>query len=498
MKKSILAIGIWLCVPAGCKGSIPDETAMQTRYPDTPVLLETPYPDTPVPTASQTPASLWPTWTPTQTSTREVHPTPWPTPTPGLPPSLTPPAPETCPLPTGKDVSFQYQNKMMDYEQDILVYLQVHGISVSTRANLQDKLGAVVIPGITPGFANSTSLQPIVLMDDLTGDGRPEMVILLSQSIPDKAYEDMGIFIFGCHAGAYQSLYTSESFDMGYSGVVAKDLNADGIRELVIQYQYETTWQYHDYSILEWDGSTFRDLFSADENAIASQLIDLGEPEFKDVDGNGTLEVLAPHTVQVHGAGYACSWGPTRSSHFIIMWVDGQFRLLREEFAAPEYRFQAAYDGDNYASHGLNDKAINSYQQAINNPDLKPASRGDLQRDGYFACENSVAPDKTEPDQIRAYASYRWMILETYLGNAPEAQQLLIEMENKYPQGNTGYSFTQIAGIFWQEYQATQKASLACQKVRNGIPLLGLDPFSVFENYGWGNEGPDNYTICPY
>ena len=69
-----------------------------------------------------------------------------------------------------------------------------------------------------------------------------------------------------------------------------------------------------------------------------------GSEIFKDVDGNGTIELL------LHGGndgGYSsCDIGPVRDETHIWMWNGIEFDLDHMELDPPEYRYQVVFDGD--------------------------------------------------------------------------------------------------------------------------------------------------------
>jgi len=475
-------------------------TDMSNPYPFTPTASNTPFPSaTQIPSATQT---MLPTNTPSlqpeTTSWYEVTPTPWPTPTPGLATSRTPSVPESCPQPNGDQIELRYHESINDYEQDLLAGIRSLGISESSGKELETSLSKIEV-GPNPGNPDQKAyLDAKILVYDLTGDGQPEMAVSLSQFLPDSARLDMFISIVGCQHGEYRSFYSQITAGQGFYHPVVRDLNADGIPEILIRYGYDPMWPFSDYMILEWDGRTFQDVFEESEFLTQMRMVDFQDPQFKDIDGNGTLEIIAESYLFIRGAGDNCDSGPGRHTYYIFMWIDGEFRYLRTEYSKPVYRFEAAFDGDNYTFFGLYDKAIASYRQAIEDGSLEPASRGHLQAEGYFACLSKVVADWTEPRKVRAYAYYRWMILEASLGDFEEAQRLFNKIQVFFPAKDAGHPYSQMANVFWQDYQTSRDAGSACKQVKAWVPDHKEEILYPINDHGWIEEGPDEQSICPF
>ena len=60
-----------------------------------------------------------------------------------------------------------------------------------------------------------------------------------------------------------------------------------------------------------------------------------------------------------------CGLGPYRLEKAMYMWDGEYYRFMWTVRSAPVYRFQAAFDGDYFASIGLYDKSEKMYQQAL-------------------------------------------------------------------------------------------------------------------------------------
>ncbi len=505
MTKRCFGAGILLVMAlVGCSSADPGRPAAQEKRDTpsvTPTLTLSPVPsDTPIPpspsflpSATQPPA---PSPVPTDTVAAPPMPDIWPTPTPGVPPKRTPSARETCPEHTRQSVSFEYHLSLDEYLPGILSYLLQNGISPNSASSLQSELSKIEIQGImNPGgpLLSPLHLEAIVLSQDLTGDGQAELVVLLSQ-LKEIVFYNMGLYILGCQAGGYQTLYQEGYPGWGYTSAKTDDWNADGLRELLVEYTGEMAPPVQHYRMLEWDGRIFRDVLSGGLwTAGMSSLV------ARDVDGNGTLELIAAHPYMGHGAGQLCDTGPFLSDHDTYMWLDGRFRFLRTEYDPPVYRFQSALIGDNYTFYGLYEKAKYWYERAIDDANLKPASRAQLEQDGYFSsCPEGGDPDPGEPERVRAYAAYRWMILEAHFTYAASVQRLWGEIAYEFPESDPGYPFTRMALVFWQEYQATKDAGLACQKVRSWLPGHEMEIFSNFYDYHSNLPEPDSVSICPF
>jgi hypothetical protein len=461
-------------------------------------------------TQTETPFSLTATATRTfkatktalPTSTLTAIPTQRPTPTRGLPPTATLSPKETCPPPTYVKVEFHFEYSVADYGTQILEYFRATGDRAGLKEQLE-KLGKTYETTDPKTGVKHTVLVPNSAQfseADLTGDLVKETIIILKQSDSEPiGRPGMGVFIVGCRANQYQLL---GSFDTYYSldqddsaKVMVRDLNADGIGEIIISAANNTGSAHGDVSfyatVFEWERSSFRNLMEPQDNGYRPAWIgSFNRPlEFQDIDGNGTLELLFPDEFF---APY-CGLGPYRLKKAIYMWDGEYYRYMWTDPGAPQYRFQAAFDGDYYAWLGLYDKSEKMYQQALDDSTLKAY----FKENPIGACSTPPVANPDEPQQIIAYTRFRNLELHVNLQKLSDAENDWEYLETNYPPGTPGYLFATFAKTFWEAYQTDNNIDTACLAVKDMAGLYEKERFGLMY-YGDLNPGPTLVTICPF
>ena len=345
------------------------------------------------------------------------------------------------------------------------------------------------------------------LATDLTGDSKPELVI---------GYGNL--YIFGCIQSTYQALVKVRTDLANMSDVdpwieTVSDLNLDGTPEIVITSIFAPfTW----VRIFEWDGVVFQNLIAegpdtapSDEN-IASLIG--AQASFLDIDGNGTLELILkggiPDSMFVYYDGY-----PWRNETKIYQWNGEVFGFIRHEFDPPEFRFQAVQDGDRASLAGEYDQALIFYREAIFNDKLEWWSQA--RKDFEFACSMTPdcptptppapAPDPNEYYNLAGYARYRIMLLHILRGYLPEAQIVYETLQSKFPPGQAGHAFAELATIFWNEYQNSLEIGRACRAVTQYVKAHPVDILAYLGNgkysdtyYGEQSLFYQPEDVCPF
>lgn len=363
---------------------------------------------------------------------------------------------------------------------------------------------------------------------DLTNDTVPELII-----------GDFLLHVFGCKNGHYELLLKVDpgNWVIKYSDLrFVEDMNINGIPDLVVSewvgdinlYVPET------YRILEWNGSTFKDLIIQPEfesrygagNAKDGQVwIDgvwsysettVKKVEVSDIDGNGTKELILRGGLPGHPD--TQRHGPWRGETDIYMWNGEGFVFYSGEPAPPVYRFQAVQDADYAFFDGNYDKAVELYQDVIFSDKLDWWSTDKyihINR-AFDAILNGLAtptplpPDDTEYNYLSAYARYRIMLIYVKRGWLSEAKVIYDNLQGQYALGKEGHVFAELATTFWNEYQNSNNLSSSCEKA---IDFTNENVFEIFnyvgsvktdESYDWLDHGwqkKHDYTvndICPF
>lgn len=352
-------------------------------------------------------------------------------------------------------------------------------------------------------------------MVDLTGDGVPELIAISTV-----------ISVFGCVNGSYQILgeFQDEAmFPLPPRLVAIKDLNADGIPELVIRNAafHRESW----VRVIGWDGKSFRDLLPEDNYSEQSDRTNLVfswygdyfifwmiEPKiaFKDLGHNGVPEIIISGGINMW---YECRFGPWRDKSLIYAWNGSMFDLSGLELTPPSYRFQAVQDADRAALMENYTKALDLYQQVISNDQLKEWSPDNYNKQDWtcrldtkdWPTPTPFPIDFHEYPNLAAYARYRMLLLHAVMGQAKAAEVDYNLLVHNYPSGKDGFVYAELASAFWQNYQASKNIQSACQQA---IQFAGNNEHEVFYYVGnidneenWHGEQSHQYEpedVCPF
>ncbi len=485
-KRLLLALTVLCLLAVSCEipvGGAPAATAL----PATSVAVST---------ATQTPRPI-PTLTLTQPPTA-VPATPTLTPLPAIP-SFTPtfdartivtvtPAPKAeCPEITPVtnpdleflDFSFDKPENQRDAEQNILNFLNSFG-----PTPLYKKL------------KQSWSTKNYTFQD-LTGDGLPELSV--------RAFS---FYIFGCHSGQYKNLFELEpdGYLQAPSITTLKDVNHNGIPELTILLGYMSQGG-HSYAVYEWNGETFANLIPSGDPDMGEIWVEAtGEIHYEDVDRDSVQELILDSGIPVWETYY--SGLPWRNQRTTYKWNGQNYIPAKNEFAQPEFRFQAAQDGDLAVKQDEFDKAFDLYQQTIFSDKLReysPEIHKNLQeiwQEHFTNDKPSPTPppnDPTEYPQLAAYAYYRMIILHTHLGELDAATIQYTTLQEKFPAASPGQPYAEMASAFWDAYQTSQNMTNACGAAiayaaahPDILTVLGSD------YHGWQSHTYVPADVCPF
>ena len=114
-------------------------------------------------------------------------------------------------------------------------------------------------------------------------------------------------------------------------------------------------------TFFEYSQGTFISLVNPEEHDIWHEAN--GDIRFTDIDKDGLFEVYLYVGIPVWET-YS-SGIPWRKEWDTYDWDGEYYTFFRRDFSAPEYRFQAAYDGDRSALYGDYEKALSYYQAII-------------------------------------------------------------------------------------------------------------------------------------
>jgi hypothetical protein len=387
----------------------------------------------------------------------------------------TPAQPALCPLITSEQVPIPWfvDHSALDEpdvkEQDVLNYLNTYGpapiIAAHERSVIQGK------------SRYSFAYQ------DFTNDGVPELAFV-SDLFNIFGCND------GQYQVILPQTYIDGFLDPYYI-VDIKDGNRNGIPEILFNTGWQTQGG-HSYRIYEWGGSQFRNLLlseysdSPDDGEI-HVISAYGSLKFRDLNRDGIQELVAANGIPVWSVYHEGI--PWRKERRYFKWDGFYYSLYYQEFDPPEYRFQAVQDGDRLSLLGEYKQALISYQQAIFSDELKwwsPELRKHLQDTYLLPPENPMPipplPDEDEYYMLAAYARYRIMLLHILSGWLPEAETVYNSLQEKFGEGQIGHIYAEMATLFWEEYQNTRNIAQSCGVVVEYAALHDVETLSFLGN----------------
>ena len=303
---------------------------------------------------------------------------------------------------------------------------------------------------------------------DLTNDGIPELAMVAKV-----------FYIFGCQDGEYQILYEQTDVD-GYLSSYYVTHILDGNRNGVPEITMITGWLSqggHFYRIIEWNGGQFFNLLVSDspEYPESGEIFveATGDVSFDDIDDDWIKEMVVYRGIPVWET-YTMGI-PWRHETKYYKWNGRHYTFHRLEFDEPQYRFQAVQDGDRFAYLGDYDEALEMYQKVIFDDELEwwsPERQAQLEhewiyRHGTDSRTPTVTPPVPDNDEyyyLVAYSRYRIMVLHISRGWLDEAQIVYNTLQDKFPEGQAGSPFAEMATAFWNKYQEAQDIEQACSQ----------------------------------
>lgn len=387
---------------------------------------------------------------------------------------------------------------------------------VNTPANSGVGVCPLVKPRLVPNFGNALSepyetieLEEPVL-DFLNQGGSPEVLTRLFQmsrkqlyigdltgdGVPEIGVFDYTLHVLGCMNGQYAVFLEIE-----YSGnpslpqiFAVKDMNLDGNPEVVIYSSDSCGFLGHCSSvgIYKWNGQTLQPISKMPGSDSVGELGMRGPfgIELKDIDGNGTVELLLEGGITSTLGDYYEGL-PWRIQTDIYMWNGSYFEFHRTTFTAPEYRFQAVQDGDEATRWGEYEKALGFYQEAISSDKLEwwSAEEHHYQIDSWFYKYDQTAtplpkptPDIAEYPSLAAYARFRIMLLHVKQGHVADAKNVYDTQQQKFRVGTAGHAYAEMAEEFWQSYATNNNLGAACAKAINFAQTYPLEVLTYLGN----------------
>ncbi len=419
-------------------------------------------------TATRTPLPTIPTFTPTFDARSAVTATPAPK---AICPEENPALVADFLIPTANCMD---TNTCMftGTEQDILKFLNRGGPMKSVLARLSTAIH---------GYYNGYFYQ------DVTGDG-----------VPDLIFVDFGVLpmlhVLVCNSGKYD-LFTLSGPSTTHI-LALEDMNADGIPEIVVEFSGCSGSGCFGISAFEWNGKDFQDLTDG------VGMDGLRDVKIQDLDHNGTKEIVLTGDVPGHGS--VILMLPWRLKTDVYSWNGQAIALASESFAPPQYRYQAIQDADRLVLSGKYDQALALYQDAIFSDKLDwwSAERREYEYENSSYATPvtpypTPAPDTTEYPKLAAYAYYRILILRVKQGYETDGGVLYTTLQRKFPTGDPGFPYVEMATAFWVTYRSSHDLTAACGAA---IEYAAEHP-EILQPLSGGSIQDHNYmpaNVCPF
>lgn len=407
-----------------------------------------------------------------------------------------------CPAPASPSAEFTPDHMSDTFEQQILDFLNAGG-SVDRLAHAIPAL-AIPYQGVDQEYV---VVRFNLLQADLNGDGLQEVALSVGFSgFYNGDYRDAPThgLVLACEGGSYRRLGLYPFLELFGSA----DLTGDGLDELVFLRPRSAVRA--SVTILQWNAGDLVELPSARPREFGYRFsaavdISLSPPldglVLRDADADDRVELIFTRTVPKLSIGDLLISGPLRDRREVWGWDGSAVVLERWDNDPPEYRFQAAHDGDDLTLFGDLSGALTAYGRVVNAASLKSFE--------LFRTPDSVlqrfdlpipAPDPAERRRLSAYAQYRIILIHALRGESSTAESALTLLLSAHPEGDPGAPYAQLAASFWEAMLETGEVAAACQAAVNYAlhhPNQVLIPLGS-STYGYLNREYRPIDICPF
>jgi hypothetical protein len=363
---------------------------------------------------------------------------------------------QPCPIPPGNPNPVQ-PTIFAEMPDLILQYLNAGGEDTDLTPILE-----------TAGMQSIES--PVFFEEDFTGDGWNDLAFTLIDPAAETILQKGTLILNQCQGDQYQMVYRSpESPEWSAPTILSSDdMNSDGISDLIIGRQ--TCGAHTCFTRLEallWCGDTL-------ENRLQGSSEDMPYPD---------IEIrLQPPQISVIATGFgSIGAGPFRQ--YLRQWswdaASEAFLPSPDQPLPSHFRIHVLFDADQAVEDGQLDRALDLYNQVIDDDEL----------------DDWIDPI-AERAVLSAYASFRLIHTNLLLGDRDTAENIQHSLRDQTPVDSPGMGFVEMADTFWSEYENTGELDTACTAAQT-YAISHQETTLDLLYFGYANPTYTAEDLCP-
>ncbi len=311
---------------------------------------------------------------------------------------------------------------------------------------------------------------------DLTGEGIPELI--MGYIAPG----DVGtLLIFGCQGGRYTQLYEAIADGLEPPQILTiDDVNNNPPAEVVFvrrqcaepdSCEIQTQMIYWEYTVGRFVTILPDPVYTIDDP-------DISLPQMRDMDNDEVDELV----INLESNGNAAT-GPLRTGVNIYDW-NGQFYVLSIiQLDPPRYRIQVVHEGDRAFSFQRMQEAIEAYQLALDDPDLR-----------YWFNDGPIT--------VTSYTLYRMILAYAYLGDGTGLLNTVARLQEEFPAESGTVPedlpvYVEMSNRFVDTLTITNDLHESCLEVQTVIEARP-EALGFVNRYGQRSPTYTALELCPF